>query len=62
MTNIGSKPIFSSIGQKVWPIEIPQISVRNLKHRPESKLVSLEVEFRPLPMGKLVSGLVVCEI
>jgi hypothetical protein len=52
ITKIGSTPIFSSIGQKVWPIEIPQFSARNLKHHPDSELGALEVEFVPLPLGK----------
>jgi hypothetical protein len=44
--------IFSSIGQKVWPREIPQFSARNLKHHLGSELGALEVKFWPLPMGK----------
>jgi hypothetical protein len=43
---------FSSIGQKVWPREIPQFSARKLKHHPGSELGALEVEFGPLSMGK----------
>jgi hypothetical protein len=56
MTYIGSTPIFSSIGRKVWPSEIPQFSEWNLKHHPESELGALEVEFVPLPMGKPNKG------
>jgi hypothetical protein len=52
MTYIGSTGIFSSIGQKMWPVEIPQFSARNLKHHPGSELGALEVEFGPLPVGK----------
>jgi hypothetical protein len=51
MNYIGSTPIFSSIGQKVWPIEIPQFLTRKLKHHPSSELGALEVEFRPLSIG-----------
>jgi hypothetical protein len=36
----------------VWPREIPQFSTQNLKHHPGSELGVLEVEFRPLPVGK----------
>jgi hypothetical protein len=36
----------------VWPIEIPKLLARNLKHHPGSELGALEVEFGPLPMGK----------
>jgi hypothetical protein len=36
----------------VWPIEIPQFLARKLKHHPGSELCALEVEFRPLLMGK----------
>jgi hypothetical protein len=43
---------FSSIGQKVWPREIPQFSARKLKHHPGSELGVLEVEFGHLPLGK----------
>jgi hypothetical protein len=42
--------IFSSIGQKVWPREIPQFLARKLKHHPSSELGALEVEFEPLPV------------
>jgi hypothetical protein len=52
MTQIGSTPIFSSIGHKVWPIEIPQFSAQKLKHHPGSELGALEVEFGHLPLGK----------
>jgi hypothetical protein len=52
MTQIGSTPIFSSIGQKVWPIEISQFSAQNLKYHPSFELGALEVEFGPLPVGK----------
>jgi hypothetical protein len=52
MTEIESTPIFSSIGQKVWPIEIPQFSAQNLKHHLSFELGALEVKFGPLPMGK----------
>jgi hypothetical protein len=52
ITQIGSTPIFSSIGQKVCPIEIPQFLAWNLKHHPGSELGALEVEFGPLPKGK----------
>jgi hypothetical protein len=44
--------MFSSIRQKVWPIEVPQFLAQNLKHHPGSELGALEVEFEPLPMGK----------
>jgi hypothetical protein len=47
-----STAIFSSIGQKVWAIEIPQFSAQNLKHHPGSELGALEVKFGPLSMGK----------
>jgi hypothetical protein len=40
------------IGQKVWPIEIPQFSAQNLKHHPGSELGALEVEFGSVPVGK----------
>jgi hypothetical protein len=30
-----------------------QFSAQNLKHHPSSELGALEVEFGPLPMGKL---------
>jgi hypothetical protein len=36
----------------MWPIEISQFLVQNLKHRPSSELGGLEVEFEPLPVGK----------
>jgi hypothetical protein len=36
----------------VWPIEIPQFLVQNLKHNPDSELGALEVKFGPHPMGK----------
>jgi hypothetical protein len=42
----------------MWPIEIRQFSVQNLKHHPSSELGALEVKFVPLPVGKLVG----CEI
>jgi hypothetical protein len=45
-------PIFSSIGQMVWPIEIPQFLAQNLHHHPDSMLGATEVEFGPLPMAK----------
>jgi hypothetical protein len=44
--------MFSSIGQKLRPIEIPQFLAPNLKHYPGSELGAFEVEFEPLPMGK----------
>jgi hypothetical protein len=50
---------FSSIGQKVWAIEIPQFLARKLKHHPGSELGALEAEFGPLPVGKPEVG---CEI
>jgi hypothetical protein len=56
MTYIGSTPIFNPVGQKVWPIEIPQFSARNLKHHPRSELGALEVKFGNLPMGKPDQG------
>jgi hypothetical protein len=40
------------IGQKVWPIEIPQFSAQNLKHHPGSELGALEVKFGSVPVGK----------
>jgi hypothetical protein len=46
----------------VWPIEIPQVLARKLKHHPSSELGALEVEFEPLPMGELDKGLVGCNI
>jgi hypothetical protein len=52
ITKIGSTPSFSSIGQKVWPIEILEFSTQNLKHHPGSELGTLEVEFEPLAVGK----------
>jgi hypothetical protein len=36
----------------VWPIEIPQVLARNLKHHPDSELGALEVDFGHLPVGK----------
>jgi hypothetical protein len=54
MTKIGSTPIFNSIGQMVWHIEIPQFLARKLKHHPGSQLGALEAKFG--------SGLVGCEI
>jgi hypothetical protein len=44
--------IFSSIGQTMWPIEIPQFLAQNLNHHPGSELGALEVDFGPLPVGK----------
>jgi hypothetical protein len=44
--------MFSSIGQKLWPIEIPQFLATNLKHHPGSELGAFKVEFEPLPTGK----------
>jgi hypothetical protein len=52
--------MLSSIGQKVWPIEISQFSAQNLKHHPSSELSALEVEFGHLPVGK--PDLVGCKI
>jgi hypothetical protein len=52
MAYIGSAPIFSSIGQKVWPREISQFSARKLKHHPDSEFGALESEFGPLHVGK----------
>jgi hypothetical protein len=40
----------------MWPIKIPQFSPRKLKHHPGSELGGLEVEFGPLPVGKLGFG------
>jgi hypothetical protein len=36
----------------MWPIEILQFLAQNLKYHIDSELGALEVEFRPLPMGK----------
>jgi hypothetical protein len=36
----------------MWPIEILQFSARNLKQHLRSELGALEVEFRPLVVGK----------
>jgi hypothetical protein len=41
--------IFSSIGQKVWPTEIPQCLVQKLKHHSVSELGALEAEFGLFP-------------
>jgi hypothetical protein len=40
----------------VWPIEIPQFSVRNLKRHPGSEVGALEVKFGHPPVGKPEKG------
>jgi hypothetical protein len=51
-TQIGSSRTFSSIGQKVWPIEIIQLLAWNLKHHPGSVVGAVQVKFVPLAVGK----------